>query len=129
MTSERHGEFGFAAAHDAPIPYLQRIRDYYQGLGYGAPYEWAHYADVPFRPLGKPLSRSRVTIITTAAPHSGRARMSAANVIACRSFPVSASRMGRILVLIHEASRLPVTAPPPKNPVSVPAVAAVAPYR
>jgi D-proline reductase (dithiol) PrdB len=69
MTSERTGEFGVAVAHDAPIPYLQRIRDYYQALGYGAPYEWAHYAGVPFRPLAKPLSRSTVTIITTAAPY------------------------------------------------------------
>ena len=69
MTSERGKEFGFAAAHDAPIPYLQRIRDYYKALGYGAPYEWAHYSEVPFRPLDKPLSRSRVTIITTAAPY------------------------------------------------------------
>jgi hypothetical protein len=69
MTSERGKEFGFAAAYDAPIPYLQRIRDYYKALGYGAPYEWAHYSEVPFRPLDKPLSRSRVTIITTAAPY------------------------------------------------------------
>ena len=69
MTIERGKEFGFAAAHDAPIPYLQRIRDYYQALGYGPPYEWAHYSEVPFRPLVKPLSRSRVTIITTAAPY------------------------------------------------------------
>ena len=69
MTSERDREFGFAAAHDAPIPYLQRIRDYYQALGYGAPYQWAHYSEVPFWPLGKPLSRSRVTLITTAAPY------------------------------------------------------------
>jgi D-proline reductase (dithiol) PrdB len=69
MTNERDREFGFAAPHDAPIPYLQRIRDYYQGLGYGAPYEWAHYSEVPFRPLSKPLSRSKVAIITTAAPY------------------------------------------------------------
>jgi hypothetical protein len=69
MTSERRSEFGFAAVHDAPIPYLQRIRDYYKALGYGAPYEWAHYSKVPFRPMDKPLSRSRVTIITTAAPY------------------------------------------------------------
>ncbi len=41
-------DLGFAAEYDAPIPYLQRIRDYYQGLGYGAPYRWAHYAEVPF---------------------------------------------------------------------------------
>ncbi len=69
MTSERARDFGFAPAHDAPIPYMPRIREYYQTLGYGAPYEWAHYADVPFRPLGKPLSRSRVAIVTTAAPY------------------------------------------------------------
>ena len=69
MTSERGRQFDFAVAHDAPIPYLQRIRDYYQALGYGAPYEWAHYSEVPFRPLDKPLSRSRITIITTAAPY------------------------------------------------------------
>ena len=67
MTAERGSEFGFAVAHDAPISYLQRIRDYYKALGYGAPYEWAHYSEVPFRPLAKPLSRSTVTIITTAA--------------------------------------------------------------
>ena len=69
MTCERGRQFDFAVAHDAPIPYLKRIRDYYQALGYGAPYEWAHYSEVPFRPLDKPLSRSRIAIITTAAPY------------------------------------------------------------
>ena len=63
---------GFAADYDAPIPYLQRIRDYYQGLGYGAPYRWAHYAEVPFQPLGKPLAECRVALITTAAPYPAR---------------------------------------------------------
>ena len=60
---------GFSPAHDAPIPYLQRTRDYYQALGYGAPYLWAHYAEVPFAPLAKPLAASRVALITTAAPY------------------------------------------------------------
>jgi hypothetical protein len=68
MTSFRSSEFGFAPPHDAPIPYLQRIREYYAGLGYGAPYEWAHYAQVPFHRLARPLSQARVTIVTTAAP-------------------------------------------------------------
>jgi hypothetical protein len=68
-TTGRRRDFGFAAPHDAPIPYLQRIREYYQALGYGAPYEWAHYADVPFQPLVKPLERCRVAIVTTAAPY------------------------------------------------------------
>ena len=36
--SEDGRELGFAAADDAPIPYLQRIRSYYQALGYGAPH-------------------------------------------------------------------------------------------
>lgn len=60
---------GFAPEHDAPIPYMQRIHDYYKGLGYGAPYRWAHYAEVPFQPLAKPLGECRVALITTAAPY------------------------------------------------------------
>ena len=55
-------------APHAPIPYLRRTREYYEALGYGAPYEWAHYADAPFQPLRKPLSRCRVALVTTAAP-------------------------------------------------------------
>ena len=54
---------------NAPIPYLTRIRTYYQALGYGAPYEWAHFNEVPFKPLAKPLAQCRVTLVTTAAPH------------------------------------------------------------
>ena len=69
MAHERSERFGFAAAHDAPIPYLQRIRDYYLALSYGAPYEWAHYAQVPFQRLRKLLAQCRVTLVTTAAPY------------------------------------------------------------
>jgi D-proline reductase (dithiol) PrdB len=69
MTSDRVTAYGFAASHDVAIPYLQRIRDYYQTLGYGAPYEWAHYAEVPFHSLNAPLSRCRIALITTAAPY------------------------------------------------------------
>ena len=60
---------GFTDDGDTPIPYLQRIRDYYQGLGYSAPYRWAHYLDVPFQPLTRPLSECRIALITTAAPY------------------------------------------------------------
>ena len=67
--TERDEGFGFAPEHDAPIPYMQRIRDYYQALGYGAPYRWAHYAEVPFAPLKKPLAESRIGLVTTAAPY------------------------------------------------------------
>ena len=54
--------------HDAPIAYLQRVRQYYQALGYAAPYEWAHFDEVPFTPLRKPLAACRVALVTTAAP-------------------------------------------------------------
>ena len=69
MESTRATTYGFALGYDVPIPYLARIRDYYQALGYGAPYEWAHYAEVPFHPLSKPLSQCRIALVTTAAPY------------------------------------------------------------
>jgi hypothetical protein len=69
VSLDRDEELGASPVSDAPIPYLSRIRTYYQALGYGAPYEWAHYADVPFQPLTKPLAESRVALITTAAPY------------------------------------------------------------
>ena len=58
-----------APDHDVPIPYMQRTRDYYVALGYGNPYRWAHFEDVPFTPLAKPLAQARVALITTAAPY------------------------------------------------------------
>src|SRR5215472_10358910 len=69
MDSQRPNPFGFTSSRDVPIPYLQRIRDYYQALGYGVPYEWAHYSEVPFHALHVQLSRCRIALITTAAPY------------------------------------------------------------
>src|SRR5437763_5030184 len=60
---------GFAPDDDAPIPYMARTRDYYQAIGYEVPYRWAHYTGAPFQALQKPLARSRVAIVTTAAPY------------------------------------------------------------
>jgi hypothetical protein len=54
---------------DRPIAYIERTREYYLALGYGNPYAYAHYADVPFQPLKKPLADSRVALVTTAAPY------------------------------------------------------------
>ena len=51
-----------------PIPYMQRTRAYYLALGYESPYRWAHYRDVPFTPLRRPLEESTVALVTTAAP-------------------------------------------------------------
>ena len=69
MTTDRMADFERAAEHDVAIPYIQRTRDYYQALGYGAPYQWAHGTQVPFQPLRTSLSRCRVALITTAAPY------------------------------------------------------------
>ena len=69
MTPDTPADHGFAVVHDVPVPYMQRTRDYYQALGYGAPYEWAHFARVPFRALTKPLAACRVALVTTAAPY------------------------------------------------------------
>jgi D-proline reductase (dithiol) PrdB len=68
MTQAEH-DLGFAPEHDAPIPYMQRIRGYYRALGYATPYRWAHYAEVPFQPLTNRLGASRVALITTAVPY------------------------------------------------------------
>jgi hypothetical protein len=67
--ADMHGNpFGFASPLDMPVPYIERTRDYYSALGYATPYEWAHYSNVPFQRLRKPLSDCRVALITTAAP-------------------------------------------------------------
>ena len=58
-----------APAADSPIPYMQRSRDWYLALGYGNPYRWAHYDEVPFHPLAKPVSQCTVALVTTAGPY------------------------------------------------------------
>jgi D-proline reductase (dithiol) PrdB len=54
---------------DQPIAYLQRTRDWYLALGYDNPYLYAHFDEVPFAALKKPLAQSVVTLVTTAAPY------------------------------------------------------------
>jgi hypothetical protein len=49
---------GFAKVHDLPVPYMQRLRDYYIALGYGNPYRWAQYSSVPFTPVQRPLNET-----------------------------------------------------------------------
>jgi D-proline reductase (dithiol) PrdB len=69
MSDALADRYGFAAPYDVAIPYMERTRHYYQALGYGAPYEWAHYGDVPFHRLRTPLPGCRIALITTAAPY------------------------------------------------------------
>jgi hypothetical protein len=48
------------------VSYMDRSREYYAAQGYSQPYTWAHYHEVPFTPLRKPLSECRVGLVTTA---------------------------------------------------------------
>ena len=53
---------------DVPIKYIDRTRQYYRALGYTRDYIWATFDDVPFSGLAKPLSESRIMLVTTASP-------------------------------------------------------------
>jgi glycine/betaine/sarcosine/D-proline reductase family selenoprotein B len=61
MTAERQND-------DAPLRYIARTHAWYGALGY-APYRYAEHAEVPFAPLGRPLAKARVALLTTAAPY------------------------------------------------------------
>ncbi|MEP3232310.1 MAG: glycine reductase [Hyphomicrobiales bacterium] len=50
-----------------PLRYIDRTRAYYLALGYDAPYVWAKNSDIPFTRLQKPLSKTKVALVTTAA--------------------------------------------------------------
>ena len=54
---------------NAPIGYIQRTREYYLGLGYDNPYQWANFTEVPFVQPVKALAKMRIAIVTTAAPY------------------------------------------------------------
>ena len=47
------------------VRYIDRTRDYYLTKSYEKPYQWAHFDDVPFAALKKPLAESRVVLIST----------------------------------------------------------------
>ncbi|MBT6910711.1 MAG: hypothetical protein HOA21_06130 [Rhodospirillaceae bacterium] len=47
------------------VRYIDRTRDYYLSQGYEKPYEWAHFDEVPFTPLQKPLSECRIALVST----------------------------------------------------------------
>lgn len=47
------------------VRYIERTREFYLSEGYEKPYEWAHFDDVPFTPLKKPLAECRVTLISS----------------------------------------------------------------
>jgi glycine/sarcosine/betaine reductase selenoprotein B len=47
------------------VRYIDKTREYYLSEGYDTPYRWAHFDDVPFTPLVRPLAGCRVGVITT----------------------------------------------------------------
>ncbi len=63
MTSGR----GIDPTHRTFVSYIDKSREYYLARGYGNPYRWAHFGDVPFTSLPRPLSESRLTLVTTAS--------------------------------------------------------------
>jgi hypothetical protein len=54
--------------NDEPVRYLERTRAYYRAIGYEKDYVWATHAEVPFAKLGKPLSQTRIGVVTSAHP-------------------------------------------------------------
>jgi hypothetical protein len=54
--------------HRSFVSYIDRTRDYYGAQGYEKPYVWARNTDAAFSALLKPLSQSRVALVTTASP-------------------------------------------------------------
>ncbi len=55
-------------AENAPVPYIDRTRDYYRALGYKKDYVWATHDAVPFARLAVPLAAARIGLVTTANP-------------------------------------------------------------
>jgi hypothetical protein len=53
-----------------PIDYMERSRLYYEAQGFEKAYRWAHFDEVPFTTLSKPVAESRLGIITTAATYA-----------------------------------------------------------
>jgi hypothetical protein len=62
-----------APAHPAYrvfVSYIDKSRDYYAAEGYDRPYRWVHNEEAPFTPTTKPLSESRLALVTTALDDS-----------------------------------------------------------
>lgn len=84
-------DLGFAPDSDQPIRYIDRTHAWYAALGYGNDYRYAHFADVPFQPLKRPLAQSRLVLLTTAAPYQpdkGDQRVSAPYNAAAKFYTV-----------------------------------------
>jgi len=50
---------------DDYVRYIEKTREYYLAEGYAAPYRWAHFDDIPFTRLAKPIAQCRIGLVTT----------------------------------------------------------------
>ena len=72
--------------NDDYVRYIDRTREYYLAEGYKTPYKWAHFDDIPFARLTKPLNQCRVGLATTSDiamlnEHGERARNDTATMV------------------------------------------------
>lgn len=70
MTSVANETEFIEAVLDLPVRYIDRSRAYYLALGYDNPYRWAQHREAPFSRPAKPVSESRVALVSTAAPYN-----------------------------------------------------------
>jgi hypothetical protein len=59
----------FVPTHRRFVSYIDKSREYYAAHGYEKSYQWAYNDETPFTPLAKPLSQSRVGLVTTSFLH------------------------------------------------------------
>lgn len=59
-------------SHRSYLSYIDKSREYYATLGYPQPYQWAYNHDVAFTPLSKPLTDSRMGLVTTSFFEHGK---------------------------------------------------------
>ena len=59
----------YTPTHRIAVSYIDKSRLYYRNQGFDNPYRWATHTNTPFATLKRPLNKSRIAIVTTAAPN------------------------------------------------------------
>ncbi len=52
-----------------PVAYMQRTKRFYEAQGFDVPYQYAQNDTIPFSPVSKPLSASKLALLTTASQY------------------------------------------------------------
>ncbi len=66
---------GYQLAHRRFLSYIDKSREYYRARGFEEPYRWATHEDAPFHSLPKPLSDSRLALVTTTTLSSAESKI------------------------------------------------------